>query len=197
MTARSEPFPVPCGVLRSYDAYAVAEDLGIGVGFEVLPDDMPSVLLRTPKVVLIQEALSESGRHDELTHQLMHMSRRPRFRESPQATEDAVRRAAARRLVPLPALLRAVSAVIAEDEQAEAERRDTASAAAAAQLLGVEPCILRDRVLSLTPTECRMSTTLIGGLRWPRMPGHRYCVQLTHPPMSWLGRVRHVMHWPV
>lgn len=177
-------------VLRSFDAYSHAEARGIGVGFEPLPPDIPSMLLRSQGVVMINSALTEPERHDELAHQLGHWMHPLRAGESPDALEDAVRRDTARRLIPVPALMHAVHTVLAADTAAD-------TAQAAALLLGTHTCTLRDRLFCLSPTEVAIGMDgLLGALSWPLPAGavHRYyCDPDTIPPLPWWERMRNLI----
>lgn len=177
----------PAGVatLRSYDAYSHAERFGLGVGFEPLPGGIPSVLLRSQGVVMINSHLPEPVRHDELAHQLAHLLHPPRCGESREALEDAVQLEAARRLIPIPALRHALRAVVAVDAA-------EANVLAAAKLLGTQPITLRDRLFSLTPDELVCDMGDLAALTWPRVirPPRWCCDPDAAPPRPWWGRMR-------
>jgi hypothetical protein len=180
--------PGSTGALRTYDAYADAEALGIEVGFEPLPAGVTGVLLREQSVVLIEETLDECARHDELAHQLTHWRHRPRPGEAdPRRIEEAVRRETARRLIPLPTLATAIATIIATDNVIEPDP------ALVANLLGSSLNTLYDRLLSITPTEIggAPAAVLLGLLKVQPAPGHTHrCIQDTAPNAGWMDRVR-------
>ncbi|SRR6266568_1157290 len=175
--------------LRTFDAYAEAAGRNVLVRFADLPGGLPSRLSRQPSsVVLIDAALSEEARHDELTHQLIHLAQPGRCTDPLHVLEDAVCLATARRLIPVPALVRAIGAVIAENEDAgcvplDVDDPDTASAVAL--LLGTQVSTLYDRQLAVTAPELDMGVGgLFGMLTWPKSiiePRARACL---HEPLA-------------
>lgn len=184
----SYPVPTATAALRTYDAYADAEALGLEVGFEPLPAGVTGVLIREQRVVLIEESLDECARHDELAHQLTHWRHRPRPGEvEPHQIEEVVRRETARRLIPLPTLATAIATIIATDNVIEPDP------ALVANLLGSSLNILYDRLASIAPTEIGgpPSAVLLGLLKIGPRPLHiRRCIQDTEPTVAWMDRVR-------
>lgn len=131
-----------------------------------------SHLITHNATIVVDRDLPETGRNDEITHQLHHTLIRRRFWENRRSYEARVWIAAVRRLIPLAVLIIAIQSVLDPGT-------GTATAEATADLLGVLPSTLRLRVSILNSRELTGDiVNILARLTWP----HDY----VHAPLECL-----------